>query len=96
MLLEQHLKILKSLKGEVRQSYKADLKGVFGSYVRGEAREDSDIDILVEFQEGATLFDLAGMGNFLEEKLQCKVDIVSQRAIREELKPYIYNELISL
>nr|MBC8234936.1 nucleotidyltransferase domain-containing protein [bacterium] len=56
MLLEQHLRILKSLKGEVRQTYKADLKGVFGSYVRGEAKEDSDIDILVEFQEGATLF----------------------------------------
>ena len=96
MFLEQHLKILKSLKSEVRQAYKANLKGVFGSYVRDEAKEDSDIDILVEFQEGATLFDLAGVGNFLEEKLQCKVDIVSQRAIREELKPYIYNELISV
>jgi hypothetical protein len=49
--------------------------------------------VLVEFLEGATLFDLAGLGDFLEEKLCCKVDIVSQRAIRKEIEPYIYGDL---
>lgn len=61
----------------------------------GEQKKNSDLDVLVEFLEGATLFDLAGLGNFLEEKLGCKVDVVSQRALREEIKPYVYKDLIA-
>jgi uncharacterized protein len=77
--------------------YKADLKGIFGSYAREDAKADSDIDIdiLVEFQEDATLFDLCGMGDFLEEKLHHKVDVVCQSAIREEIRPYILSKVIS-
>lgn len=90
------IEILKSLKNEVRQKYKADLKGVFGSYARGDVKADSDIDILAEFQEDATFFDLCGMGNFLEEKLRHKVDVVCQSAVREEIRPYIYNDLVLL
>jgi len=51
---------------------------------------------LVEFQKNATLLDLTGLANFIEEKLQHKVDIVSQNAVREEIKPYIYNEILYL
>ena len=87
MTKNQILKTLESLKPQVRRKYKAELKGIFGSYSRGEEKKNSDLDVLVEFLEGATLFDLAGLGNFLEEKLGCKVDVVSQRALREEIKP---------
>jgi predicted nucleotidyltransferase len=90
------VEILSNLKNEVRQQYKADLKGIFGSYARGDAKKDSDIDILAEFQEGATLFDLCGMGDFLEEKLQHKVDVICESTIREEIRPYIYNDLVLL
>lgn len=89
------LETLESLKDEVRQKYKAELKGIFGSYSRDEEK-GSDLDLLVDFMEGATLFDLAGLGNFLEEKLHCKVDVVSRRALKEETKPYIYDDLIEL
>jgi len=61
---DQILETLQSLKHEVHKRYKAELKGIFGSYTRGEAREDNDIDILVEFRKGATLLDLTGLGNF--------------------------------
>ncbi len=87
---------LESIKDEVRQKHKAEIKGIFGSYSRGEEKEGSDIDVLVDFLEGATLFDLAGLGDFLEQKLRCKVDVVSQRALREEIKPYIYDDLVPL
>ena len=90
------LETLESLKDEVRQKYKAELKGIFGSYSRSEEKKDSDLDLLVDFMEGATLFDLAGLGNFLEEKLHCKVDVVSRRALKEETKPYIYDDLVEL
>ncbi len=96
MKKEAILETLKSLKDEAQQIYKAELKGIFGSYARGEEKEDSDIDVLVEFLENATLFELVGLGDFLEEKLNCKIDIVSQRAIREEIRPYIYRNLMYL
>ena len=93
---EEILQTLISIKDETRQKYRAEIKGIFGSYARGEENQDSDLDVLVEFLEKATLFDLVGLGDFLEEKLKCKVDIASQRTIREEIKPYIYNDLVQL
>lgn len=85
---------LGSLKDEVRLRYRADLRGIFGSWARGEAQADSDVDVLVEFQKGATLLDLAGLGDFLEERLRRKVDVVSQRAIRDEIRPRVCRDLL--
>lgn len=70
--------------------------GLFGSFVRKEQNENSDIDILVDFEENADLFDLSGLGIFIEEKLQHKVDIIPKRALRQELKDMILKEVISL
>lgn len=92
----QIIDIIRNMKDEACKKYKATIKGIFGSYARGEAKEDSDIDILVEFQKNATLLDLAGLGNFLEEKLQHRVDLISQNAVREEIKSNLYNEIIYL
>ncbi len=86
------LSVLKALKPEIRQRYKAEVKGIFGSYVRGEQKAVSDIDVLVEFDEGANLLDLTGLSLFLEEKLKCRVDVVPEDAIRKELRPAILRE----
>ncbi|KKL47239.1 hypothetical protein LCGC14_2337530 [marine sediment metagenome] len=94
MVKNEIIKTLKSIQSEVYHKYKADIKGIFGSYARGEENEDSDLDILVEFIENATLFDLVGLGDFLEEKLHCKVDIASKRAVREEIKQYINQDMV--
>jgi predicted nucleotidyltransferase len=90
------LEILKNLKEEVSENYKAEIKGIFGSYAREEQNQDSDIDILVEFHKGATLLDLVRLGNFLEDRLQTKVDVVSLRAVRKEIEDDIYRELVYL
>jgi len=87
---------LKGLKKQVQKEFKAEIIGVFGSFTRGEQKKTSDIDLLVEFKEGATLFDLVGLGDFLEEKLNRKIDIVSQRAIRPELNDSILKEVVNL
>jgi len=84
--------ILSDLKTEIRQRYKSEIKGIFGSYVRGEQKEGSDIDVLVEFEEGANLLDLTGLSLFLEEKLNCHVDVVHESAIRKEIKDSILKE----
>lgn len=86
------LSVLKALKSEIRQRYKAEVKGIFGSYVRGEQKAGSDIDVLVEFDEGANLLDLTGLSLFLEGKLKCRVDIIPEDAIRKELRPVILRE----
>ncbi len=83
-------------KDEIRRRYRAEIKGIFGSYARGDFHADSDLDLLVDFDEGANLFDLVGLQQFLEEKLDCKVDLVSRRSLRTELRTSILNEMISL
>ena len=69
---------------------------LFGSYARGEQKPGSDIDMLVRFDQGATLFDLVGLGDFLEELLRLKVDIVSERALRIEIRDRILAEVVEV
>jgi predicted nucleotidyltransferase len=92
MSTSEILHLLNGLKQEVRQRYKAEIKGIFGSYVRAEEKKESDIDVLVEFDEGANLLDLTGLSLFLEEKLNCRVDVVPESAIRKEIKDSILKE----
>jgi len=64
--------------------------GLFGSYVRNEQKETSDIDFLVEFEKGKKTFDnYMGLKLFLENLFNCKVDLVIKESIKEEIKPYI-------
>jgi len=64
--------------------------GLFGSYVKGEQKEGSDIDILVEFEKGKKTFDnYMELKFFLEELFNCKVDLVILESIKPDLKPYI-------
>ncbi|MGB9627708.1 MAG: helicase-related protein, partial [Thermodesulfobacteriota bacterium] len=94
--IEEIKKVFKENKEVIEKEFKAEIRGVFGSYVRGEQNKGSDVDILVRFKEGATLFDLVGLGDFLEEKLGIKVDIVSERAVRPELKEQIFKEVVTI
>jgi len=94
--LEEIRKILRENREEIAREFKAEIVGIFGSYVRSEQKEGSDVDILVRFMEGATLFDFVGVADFLEEKLGMKVDIVSERAVRAELKDAILREVVPI
>jgi predicted nucleotidyltransferase len=87
---------LRELKPTILADYKAKDIGLFGSFVRGDQSENSDIDVLVEFEEGANLFDLVGLGQYLEEALQHKVDVVPKSAIRPELRESILQEVVPL
>jgi uncharacterized protein len=87
---------LRELKPLVETRYKAKEIGLFGSYVRGEQRDNSDIDILVEFKEEADLFDLMGLTIYLEETLKLKVDVVPKKALREELRDSVLFEVVSV
>lgn len=88
--------MLSSLKTEVKHRFKAEIKGIFGSYVRGEQKEGSDLDVLVEFDEGANLLHFVGLAEFLEEKLHLKVDVVPESALRKEIKEPILREKVAV
>lgn len=90
---EKILKILGELKVELNKRYKVRRIGLFGSYVKGQEMTKSDIDLLVDFEDTADFLDLVGLGLFLEKKFNHKIDIVSQRAVREELKEIIFKEV---
>ena len=67
---------------------------VFGSVARGEARPDSDVDFLVEFEPGRTLVDLSGLRLDLMERLGRTVDIVTHAALHPKLKAEILREQV--
>ena len=95
-MIEEIKKIVAEEKDEIRQQYKAEIKAIFGSYARGDFHADSDLDLLVDFDEGANLLDLVGLEQFLEDKLGCKVDVVSRRSLREEIRSSVFSEAIYL
>lgn len=69
---------------------------VFGSYARGDAREDSDIDLLVEVPEGTTIFDLVGMEQDLSEATGHKIDLLTKGSISPYLIDRIKKDLVLL
>ncbi|MGI8420630.1 MAG: nucleotidyltransferase family protein [Candidatus Levyibacteriota bacterium] len=69
---------------------------LFGSYVRGEQRDDSDIDLLVEYPEHTTLFDVVALKNDLEDTLGRSVDLVGYNVIKPRLKQYILSEQLQI
>lgn len=70
--------------------------GLFGSHARGEAKTDSDIDLLIDFDQTKSLFELADISLFLKSLLGQKVDLVDRDSIKKALKPYIEQDLITV
>jgi predicted nucleotidyltransferase len=67
---------------------------LFGSMVRGAARADSDIDILVSFEGPATSERYFGVQFFLEDLLGRPIDLVTDKALRRELRPFVEKEAV--
>ena len=76
--------------------YRARKLSVFGSCVRGEMHADSDIDFLVDFEEGYRLSDHIRLLQDLKELLACGVDVVDRRALREEIREQVLAEVQEL
>ena len=88
--LERVVAVLKEHKGKLRADFGVREIGVFGSLVRGELKEDSDIDILVEFEKPIGLLRFIELEDFLSRLVGRKVDLVSKKA----LKPYIGKHIL--
>ncbi len=69
---------------------------VFGSVVRGEADESSDVDFLVELEPGRSLLDLGGLQMELEQLLGCRVDVVTERGLKRRIRERVLREAVPL
>lgn len=87
-------RILASNKEELKRKYKIREVGIFGSFVRGEQKKRSDIDILVDFYQLPDLLKFIEIERYLEKLLRKKVDLVEKKSIRPQLKDIILSEVI--
>jgi hypothetical protein len=94
--VEEAKAVLKEHKNEVIQKYRVSELGIFGSFVRGEQKKRSDIDILVEFNDRNIpgLLKLIEMERYLEKLLRKKVALVRKGGIRPELRKIILKEVV--
>jgi predicted nucleotidyltransferase len=83
-------------KTYLSDSFKVKSISVFGSYLRGEQKENSDLDILVEFNETIDLFEFIHLENYLAEILGCKVDLVMKDALKPRIKDRILSEAVNI
>jgi predicted nucleotidyltransferase len=80
----------------IAAKYGAHNVRIFGSVARSEAKSESDLDVLVEFEHGRSLMDHAGLMLDLQELLGCKVDVVTEKGLRPRLRERILAEAITL
>jgi len=94
MRKDEALKLLTEHKPELVRRFGITDLALFGSTVRDEARPDSDIDVLVNFDGQATSKRYFGVQFYLEDLMGSPVDLVTNKALRPQLRPYIEKELI--
>ena len=91
-------RILQGQKPHLAERYGVSVIGVFGSYVRNEQRDDSDIDILIELERPAriSLIDLVELEYYLSDVLETKVDIAIKKNLRKRIGKRILSEVVPI
>jgi predicted nucleotidyltransferase len=93
MKVNEIKEILSKHKENLRRKFRVKEIGLFGSYVRGEQKETSDVDVLVEFEETPTLLEFVELENYLSELLGV-VDLVMKRALKSNIKKSVLKEVV--
>ncbi|MHA1219116.1 MAG: nucleotidyltransferase family protein [Candidatus Heimdallarchaeaceae archaeon] len=91
-----YIEILRKFLRDIEEKFNVNYLGIFGSYVRNEQEQFSDIDILVDFFEVPSLFQFIRLENYLSELLQIKVDLVMKEALKPNIGKRILKEVIEI
>lgn len=94
--LSQIQSILLKHKEQLRKKYRFQEMGVFGSYVRGEQKKSSDVDILVVFKESIGFFKFLEMEEQMSKLLGVKVDLVTKNALKPRIGQHILKEVVAV
>ena len=95
-MLKKIEKMVKENKTVLTKQFKVKEIGIFGSVVRGEDKETSDVDILVEFEEPIGLFKFLELEEYLSDLIGRKVDLVSKKALKPRIGKHILREVAFL
>ena len=94
--LDKIKKVITEEKDNLAKTYNVSRIGVFGSVVRGEDTEKSDVDILVDFSKPIGIFDFIDLEEYLSDKINKKVDLVSRKALKPNIGKRVINEVVYL
>jgi predicted nucleotidyltransferase len=94
--LEEIKEILIKQKPFLKDKYGVKDVGIFGSYVRGDQEDKSDLDILVEFDSPIGFFKLLELEEYLEEITGIKVELVTRKALKPRISEYILREVVNI
>ena len=94
--LEEIKQWLVQNKSLLQERYRVRELGVFGSYVRQEQTESSDVDVLVEFSETPSLLKFVNLENYLSDNLGVKVDLVHKSGLKPRIGERILEEVVYL
>ena len=92
--LDRIKKVLKQNKPTLWKEFKIKELGVFGSYARGEQKKNSDVDILVKFNQTPGFFDYIKTENRLSAILKRRVDLVMKGSLKPTIEKYIMREVV--
>jgi predicted nucleotidyltransferase len=92
--LEEIKNSLIQQKEILTEKYKVNRVGIFGSYVRGEQTQKSDIDILIDYEEVPSLITLIELEHYLEKALNSEIDLVTRKGIKPQFKESILDEAV--
>jgi predicted nucleotidyltransferase len=92
--IDEIKKILEEQKPILENKFQVKEIGVFGSFIRNQVTRNSDLDILVEFEDGITLLSFIEMENYLTDLLGIKVDLVMKNALKPRIGEHILKEVV--
>ena len=96
MRREQALKILAVHRRELRERFGVKSLRLFGSVARDEASEQSDVDVLVDFDETPSLFGFLRLRGYLQDLLGAKVDLITESGLKERARPYVKKDALNV
>jgi predicted nucleotidyltransferase len=92
--LQEIKAILVQVKSLVKEKYQISELGIFGDYVRGEVKENSQVNILIDYTEPPSLLDLVDMEYYLSDLLKVKADVISKNGLKGKRRERILSEVI--
>jgi uncharacterized protein len=92
--LEEIKQILRQSKPLLQEQYQITQLGIFGSYARGEQTQESDVDVLIDYDRAPTLFKLVELRDYLSSAIGLKVDIVTQNGLKPRIRERVLSEVV--
>ncbi len=92
--LEEIEGILRDQKPILKKMYKVKEIGIFGSFARGEQKDTSDLDLLIDFEEPIGLIQYVGLQNYLSDKIGEQVDLVTRSGLKPRISRHVLREVI--